>query len=751
MKSTLITASFAALLMSGAAMASCQLGNGIKHVVYMQFDNTHFKRDKPNVPSDIEQMPNLLNFITTNGMLLSNDHTQLISHTSNGLITSMTGVYSDRTGAAAISNSFNYFNSSTELANHYSSSFVYWTNKLSSDTGTGADNSYILLSETGHNAPAPWVAYTRAGCDVGALGIADIDLENNSADLATTYGAGSPEYAAGSKHSYVGIPDFEGIALHCAPGSAICAAANTLAAGAAEADGLPVSKAVADVLPDEPNGYTGFQGIFGHRYVVPALQSVLGQPTNGKLNDYQGNLIGYQTASGGSIIQSETDSGFPGFDGMFPFVTLAYAETMLKAGVPVVYGYFADAHDHHYGTQDGVNPAGAAFAYGPGQQGYTNQLKQYDAAWGTFFANLKAAGIDQTNTLFVVLVEEGDKFAGGIPTPVACDGVTTPCTYPPNAFTNGRPAIGEVDINIDQLLAAERNNTTPFSVHTDQAPAFYLNSNPAQTAAVTRTFERDLSATTFQNPYVKNATFPTVNFLADQAELSMLHMVTADPLRTPTLVAFDDPFVYAGVGAVTSGNSNPTCNNQIVCTYAGFAWNHGGTSDAVQHTWTSMVGPGINPVGKDATTWTDHTDVRATMFALLGLHDDYQHDGRVIAENINPANLPADIANNLHAYLDTARIYKQLNAPFGQASTASLTYATKSITSNTANDAAYNTYLANMNSFVGARNALAAQIRTVLNNAEQNQGFDAHASASLNRQAQAMIRQMQAYAGNISQ
>ncbi len=747
MKPTLIAASFAAFLMSGTAMASCQLGNGIKHVVYLQFDNTHFRRDNPNVPSDIEQMPNLLNFIEQNGMLLSNDHTQLISHTSNGLITSMTGVYSDRTGAAAISNSFDYFNSSTEIANHYSSSFVYWTNKLSADTSTGGDNSYILLSETGQNAPAPWVAYTRAGCDVGALGIADIDLENNTTDLATTYGTGSKEYALGSAHSYVGVPDFEGIALHCAQGSAVCAAANALASGAAESDGLPVSKAVTDVLPDEPNGYTGFQGIFGHRYVVPALQSLLGQATNGQLTDYQGNLIGYQTASNGTIVQSETDSGFPGFDGMFPFVTLSYAETMLKAGVPVIYGYFSDAHDHHYATQDGVNPAGTAFAYGPGQQGYTNQLKQYDAAWGTFFQHLAAAGIDKTNTLFVVLVEEGDKFAGGLPSPAGCDGVTTACNYPPSPYTNGRPAIGEVDINIDQLLAAQRNDTTPLNVHTDQAPAFYLNTNPAQTAALTRTFERDLAATTYNNPYLQNKVFPTTNYLADQAEMSLLHMVTADPLRTPTLVAFNDAYVYSGVGAVTSGTSNPSCDNQIVCTYGGFAWNHGGTSDYVKHTWTSMVGPGIKAVGNDTNTWTDHTDVRATMFALLGLQDDYAHDGRVVAENINTAALPADIASNLQAYLDTAKVYKQLTAPFGAAAFASLTYATNAIASNTPNDATYSSYLANMSSFVSARNTLAGQIRTVLNNAEQNKGFDAHASAGLNRQAAAMIRQMQGYAG----
>jgi hypothetical protein len=30
---------------------------GIKHVIYIQFDNVHFTRDNPNVPSDLEQVP----------------------------------------------------------------------------------------------------------------------------------------------------------------------------------------------------------------------------------------------------------------------------------------------------------------------------------------------------------------------------------------------------------------------------------------------------------------------------------------------------------------------------------------------------------------------------------------------------------------------------------------------------------------------------------------------------------------------
>src|SRR5512140_3654165 len=82
-------------------VSGCQLNsaNGAtKHVIYIQFDNTHFNRDNPNVPSDLEQMPHLLNFIKDNGTLLGNDHTVLISHTATGILTSLTGVYPDRMG-----------------------------------------------------------------------------------------------------------------------------------------------------------------------------------------------------------------------------------------------------------------------------------------------------------------------------------------------------------------------------------------------------------------------------------------------------------------------------------------------------------------------------------------------------------------------------------------------------------------------------------------------------------------------------
>src|SRR5579871_1349373 len=62
---------------TAAGPAACQLQGSIQHVIYIQFDNVHLTRDNPNVPSDLEQMPALMNFLKNNGVLSSNEHTPL--------------------------------------------------------------------------------------------------------------------------------------------------------------------------------------------------------------------------------------------------------------------------------------------------------------------------------------------------------------------------------------------------------------------------------------------------------------------------------------------------------------------------------------------------------------------------------------------------------------------------------------------------------------------------------------------------
>jgi len=95
------------------------------------------------------------------------------------------------------------------------------------------------------------------------------------------------------------------------------------------------------------------------------------------------------------------------------------------------------------------------------------------------------AGITKENTLFIVTADENDHFVGGSPSPANCDGVTTPCTYAKK---------GEINADLSLVFATEFDDTTAFTVHSDDAPTFYINGNPGQTALATRTLERDAGA-----------------------------------------------------------------------------------------------------------------------------------------------------------------------------------------------------------------------------------------------------------------
>ena len=76
------------------------------------------------MPSDLEQIPSLLNFLVDNGTLLSDHHTPLISHTSVDIVTSLTGVSGEKFGWA-VGNSFGFFD--TNKVPHFTSAFAYWT------------------------------------------------------------------------------------------------------------------------------------------------------------------------------------------------------------------------------------------------------------------------------------------------------------------------------------------------------------------------------------------------------------------------------------------------------------------------------------------------------------------------------------------------------------------------------------------------------------------------------------------------
>jgi hypothetical protein len=673
------------------ATGSCHLANGIQHIVYIQFDNTHIERDNPNVPSDLEQMPNLLNFLKGKGTFLVNHHTPLISHTADDIITSLTGVYGDKHGQP-VANSFGYFNADGSVS--FSSSFAYWTDPK------GSTSVPIMVSPNGAAAPAPWVPYARIGCDVGQVSVANTVLENITSDINTVFGVGSPEYieASNSATKAQAAADFEGIAIHCGYNSPLC---NT-------------SNARTDKLRSEPGGYLGYKALFGHKYVAATISP------NQPLLDLNGNVI--QDANG--------HVGFPGFGPIPAATSLGYVATMLEAGVPVIYSYIADAHD---------GPSGA---YGPGEAGYVNNLKQYNDAFGKFFARLAADGIDETNTLFVITTEEQDHYAGTRnPTPAGCDGVTTPCTYSHTTSPVNSATVGEVNVNLSRLLKTEKGNTTPFSVHSDMAPAYYISGHPGSTDAVTRQLERDVSGLTAYNPY-RGLTENLVDYLIDPVGMKMLHMVTADPSRTPSFIAFQKGDYYSfasGTSACTAANYTDCVNIQ-----PSFAYNHGGYQPEITTLWLGLVGPGVNANGTDSTTWTDETDIRPTMLRLAGLTDDYAHDGRVIVEALQDSALPSSLAGaNRTAFVQLAQAYKQVNAPLGALGMKTLQASTVALTANDANDtndAIYASCSAQIAQWTTTRDNLAAQMRTMLENAAfSGASVDATAAASLVSQANDLI------------
>ena len=625
--------------------SSCHLGNGVQHVINIVFDNTHFTRDNPNVPSDLEQMPHLLSFLESNGTLLTNEHTPLISHTATDILTALTGTYGDRMGVP-VANSFRYFNPNG--TSNLGVSFAYWTDPIfDPTTSSPTDTTPNMLTAGGLNAPAPWVPFTRAGCNVGGAGTANIELENIATDIPTVFGSNSPQAQEVASNPGQAFSDFVGIAIHCASGNALCSTANG---------------GEADRLPDEPGGYTGFNALFGHKYVAPQISP------SGPLTDLNGNVI--QDPLG--------HVGFPGFDGMEAPVSLGYVAAMQEHGVPVTYAYISDAHDNH--------PNGPAF--GPGQAGYVAQLKSYDEAFGAFFARLAHDGINPSNTLFTFTSDEGDHFVGVQQT--GCDGVITPCVYGPNQ-------IGEVSTNMTGLLATEQGITTLFKVHSDDAPTVYITGNPSNTAPTTRAFEQATGALTATNPYT-GVTENLTRDMADPAEMKLLHMVTSDPARTPTFTWFANPDYFMFTGA-------PNCNSPCVSIGPGFAWNHGDIGTDINTTWLGVVGPGVLNLGAKNDVWTDHSDIRPTLLALLGLHDDYAHSGRPITEIMANARQDLD---------QLGAVYKQINAPVGQLGLDSARFATAAMLSNSTADHTYINADATIASWTAQRNALAAQMYVLL-------------------------------------
>jgi hypothetical protein len=429
------------------------------------------------------------------------------------------------------------------------------------------------------------------------------------------------------------------------------------------------------------------------------------------MTDLDGNVINNVAPDGTAY------PGFPGFNGTSPAVSLAYVAAMQEHGVPITTAYISAAHER---VDTGL---------GPGDPVYEQNLRRYDEAFGKFFGRLAADGINKSNTLFVVTADENDHFVGVGPSNPGCNGVVVTCTYDPTK-------LGSVEVALDTLLQ-QHGIATGFGLKGDSAPDYYVDGNPGPTEPAVRQMERVAGTLIVKNP-LTGKTERLADLMADRATLRALHMVTSDPLRTPTFTQFNKPDYEGVAGGLDCGTPSDT----VIQCQAIETWHHGDIQPQITTTWLGLVGPGVRHLGVNNQVWSDHTDTRPTTLALLGLRDDYRHDGRVLLDVLTGNAL--ETRGNRDALIELGAVYKQLDAPVGAFGMAVVGADTKAIVRGASSgDRPYVEFLAKLASLTSDRDALALRISNYLEAASFGSGADN--SANLRDEgdgtAQSLIRQ----------
>ena len=237
------------------------------------------------------------------------------------------------------------------------------------------------------NTPAPWVPYTRAGCDFGRDGARQRRARKHRHRPERRHDQGVRRRLSGVERGPASNAAPAGTAARTSPRPTSSGSRSTAPRAAASAR-EPARQAGS--AADEPGGYNGFKGLFGAKYVNPAIT---------------GGSAVVNNLDGQPITDPFDQPGFPGFDGLFASTTLSYVATDAGSRHPDHLSATSRTHTTITGYTGELH-----IAYGPGEPGYVAQLKAYDQAFEKFFDRLAADGITKDNTLFVVTVEEGDHF-----------------------------------------------------------------------------------------------------------------------------------------------------------------------------------------------------------------------------------------------------------------------------------------------------------------------------------------------------
>jgi hypothetical protein len=126
------------------------------------------------------------------------------------------------------------------------------------------------------------------------------------------------------------------------------------------------------------------------------------------------------------------------------------------------------------------------------------------------------------------------------------------------------------------------------------------------------------------------------------------------------------------------------------------------------------------------------------MLSLIGLTDDYAHDGRVLFEAFTEEAARGSLRAHQDMLSDLATAYKAINAPLGELGFLTLTGI--STTALKADDATYSVLEAKIRAITAKRNDIAGQMIAMLEDAAfRNRPIDEGAAAFLIKQAYDLI------------
>jgi arylsulfatase A-like enzyme len=97
-----------------------------------------------------------------------------------------------------------------------------------------------------------------------------------------------------------------------------------------------------------------------------------------------------------------------------------------------------------------------------------------------------------------------------------------------------------------------------------------------------------------------------------------------------------------------------------------FAYSHGDVTEDIGRTRLGFVGPGVKHLGRTSETWLDHSDIRPTILALLGLKDSYQPDGAVLTEFLKTSAISRDVRAHHESLERLHEVYKEIALQSGR-------------------------------------------------------------------------------------